>query len=119
MGFPFTYICDLLQQLEDELRSSKKEKTPSQAIVASWFEKHRSRLNSPDNDASAVLSTLLPERRTDRVYCMQAKRLQSIIGSVLCLGHSRVLELRRHMNPGSGVDLGDCVEGILEATVSS
>ncbi|RYP71880.1 hypothetical protein DL769_004593 [Monosporascus sp. CRB-8-3] len=81
-----------------------------------WFKEHRSRLASVDNDASAVLSTLLPERRTDRVYCIQATRLHSIIGHALGLGYSRVLELRRHETPGSGVDLGDCVEGILKST---
>ena len=118
MPFPYTYICDLLQKLEDELLSSKKQKTPSNAIVANWFESHRSRLNSPDNDAGALLSTLLPERRTDRVYIIQAARLHSILGHALGLGHSRVLELRRHMTPGSGVDLGDCVESILTSTVS-
>lgn len=118
MPFPYAYICDLLQKLEDETLSTKKEKTPAKAIIANWFESHRSRLHSPDNDASAVLSTLLPERRTDRVYSIQATRLRSIIGRALLLGQSRVLELRRHIIPGSGVDLGDCVESILTSTVS-
>ncbi|RYP46824.1 hypothetical protein DL768_007029 [Monosporascus sp. mg162] len=116
MPFPFTYVCDLLQQLDDELHSTKKQKAPNKAIIARWFKEHRSRLTSVDNDASTVLSTLLPERRTDRVYCIQATRLHSIIGHALGLGYSRVLELRRHETPGSGVDLGDCVESILKST---
>ena len=119
MPFPYAYICDLLQKLDDETLSTKKEKTPGKAIIANWFKSHHSRLHSPDNDASAVLSTLLPERRTDRVYSIRATRLRSIIGRALLLGQSRVLELRRHIMPGSGVDLGDCVESILTSTVSA
>ncbi|RYP01705.1 hypothetical protein DL764_006130 [Monosporascus ibericus] len=103
-------------RLDNELHSTKKQKEPSKAIIAGWFKEHRSRLTSVDNDASAVLSTLLPERRTDRVYCIQATRLHSIIGHALGLGYSRVLELRRHETPGSGGDLGDCVESILKST---
>ncbi|RYP24484.1 hypothetical protein DL765_000504 [Monosporascus sp. GIB2] len=116
MPFPFTYVCDLLQQLDDELHSTKTQKATSKTIVAGWFKEHRSRLASVDNDAGAILSALLPERRTDRVYCIQATRLHSIIGHALGLGYSRVLELRRHETPGSGVDLGDCVESILKST---
>ncbi|RYC57790.1 hypothetical protein CHU98_g8429 [Xylaria longipes] len=113
------YICDLLQQLDDEVRKSPGKQTPSEAIVQSWFQHHHSLIHVPSNDACAILSMLLPERRTDRVYNIQAPRLQSIFGKALMLGASRVLELRRWTESGSGVDLGDCVESVLRRTPNS
>ncbi|KAI4867245.1 hypothetical protein F4820DRAFT_213273 [Hypoxylon rubiginosum] len=116
MPFPYRYICDLLQQLEDESCKSERKQTPSKAIIEIWFREHHSRLNAPDNDASAILSTLLPERRTDRVYNIQVARLESIVGKALLLGSSRVQELRRYQTPALGIDLADCIERILEYT---
>ncbi|XXG99763.1 exosome 3'-_5 exonuclease subunit ski4 (Csl4) [Hypoxylon texense] len=116
MPFLYRYICDLLQRLEDESRKAEHKQTPSKAIVEAWFREHRSRLDAPDNDASAILSTLLPERRTDRVYNIQVARLESIIGKALFLGSSRVQELRRYQTPALGIDLADCIERILERT---
>ncbi|CAJ2508173.1 Uu.00g093590.m01.CDS01 [Anthostomella pinea] len=119
MPFPFRYICDLLQDLEDDIRKAKSYPTSGKAIIARWFDQHRLQLHAPGNDVCAILSTLLPERRTDRVYFIQAPRLQSIVGQALCLGFSRVAELRRYQTPGLGIDLGDCVERILERTPNS
>lgn len=118
MPFPFRFICDLLQQLDDELRSAKKQKTSSRDIIEAWFRVHRERLDAPTVDASAVLSTLLPERRTDRVYGIQALKLEGIIGNALCLGSTRLKQLRRYKIAGEGLDLADCVENILTGTVS-
>ncbi|KAI1138781.1 hypothetical protein F5Y05DRAFT_350720 [Hypoxylon sp. FL0543] len=112
MPFPFRYICDLLQQLDDESRKESKQ-IPAKVIIETWFREHHVRLNAQENDACAILSTLLPERRTDRVYCIQATRLESIFGKALLLGASRVQELRRYRTPALGVDLADCIEGIL------
>ncbi|KAI0592842.1 hypothetical protein F4775DRAFT_599219 [Biscogniauxia sp. FL1348] len=116
MPFPYAYICDLLQQLEDELQKPESKRIPSKTVVTNWFDQHRALLNAPGSDACAILSTLLPERRTDRVYLIQAPRLQSIIGQAFLLGASRVKELRCYQTPGLGVDLGDCVEGLLKRT---
>ncbi|KAI1632046.1 hypothetical protein F4809DRAFT_629375 [Biscogniauxia mediterranea] len=116
MPFPYTYICDLLQQLEDELQKPESNRISSKTIVANWFDEHRSLLNAPGSNACAILSTILPERRTDRVYFIQAPRLQSIIGQAFLLGASRVKELRCYQTPGLGVDLGDCVESLLKRT---
>lgn len=115
MPFPYRYTCDLLQRIDDE-QSAKKRKKPDNTIVKEWFLEHRLRLDAPTVDASAILSTLLPQRRTDRVYGIQASRLESIIGSALTLGHSRVKELRSYKTPALGRDLGDCVEAILTRT---
>ncbi|KAI0106469.1 hypothetical protein GGR51DRAFT_171296 [Nemania sp. FL0031] len=119
MPFPYRYICDLLQELDDELRKSPGRQTPPDVIVKSWFQQHRSLIDAPGNNACAILCTLLPERRTDRVYNIQAPKLQSIFGKALMLGASRVLELRRWIEPGSGIDLADCVEGVLRKTPNS
>ncbi|KAI1375198.1 hypothetical protein F4677DRAFT_423513 [Hypoxylon crocopeplum] len=116
MPFPYRYICDLLQQLDDNSRKEERNQTPTKTIVGAWFHEHRSGLNAPENDSSAILSTLLPERRTDRVYFIQTPRLESIFGKALLLGASRVQELRRYRTSGQGVDLADCVEGILKGT---
>ncbi|KAI0840027.1 hypothetical protein F5Y06DRAFT_246220 [Hypoxylon sp. FL0890] len=115
MPFPFRYICDLLQQLDNESRKENKQ-IPAKIIIENWFCEHRIRLNAQENDACAILSTLLPERRTDRVYFIQTTRLESIFGKALLLGASRVQELRRYRTPALGVDLADCVEGILSRT---
>ncbi|KAI0977048.1 hypothetical protein F4678DRAFT_411633 [Xylaria arbuscula] len=119
MPFPYRYICDLLQQLDDEARKSPEKQTPSDVIVRSWFRQHRSLLNAPGNDACAVLSMLLPERRTDRVYNIQAPKLQSIFGKALRLGASRVLELRRWTESSSAIDLAGCIERALLQTPNS
>lgn len=119
MPFPYRYICDLLQQLDDELRKSPEKQTSCDVIVQSWFQQHRSLLDAPGNDACAIISMLLPERRTDRVYNIQAPKLQSIFGKALMLGASRVMELRRWTQPGLGIDLADCVESTLRRTPNS
>ncbi|KAI0011214.1 hypothetical protein F4779DRAFT_626714 [Xylariaceae sp. FL0662B] len=116
MPFPYRYICDLLQQLDDEIHKEARRQIPATTIIEKWFQEHRSRLNAPENDACAILSSLLPEKRTDRVYGIQVTRLQSIIGQALLLGASRVQELRRYTIPGLGLDLADCVENILKRT---
>ncbi|KAK7996328.1 ATP dependent dna ligase domain protein [Apiospora marii] len=119
MPFQYKFVCDLLQQLEDEAHSTSKERTPTRTIIERWFHEHRVRLDAPTVNGCAVISTLLPERRTDRVYGIQTTRLESIVGQALILGSSRVKELRRYKTPGQGVDLGDCIESILSRAPNS
>ncbi|KAI0016051.1 hypothetical protein F4780DRAFT_715191 [Xylariomycetidae sp. FL0641] len=113
MPFPYRYICDLLQDLDDESHKDADTQTPASTLIQHWFRKHRSLLDVAENDAGAILSTLLPERRTDRVYGIQTRRLESIFGKAQLLGSSRVQELRLYTKPGHGLDLGDCVERVL------
>lgn len=117
MPFLYRRVCDLLQALDDDFRVSRDHAVSGDRIVERWFADHRSRLDAQDTDACAVLSTILPERRTDRVYGVQTNRLQNIVASALALGRSRVQELGQWTVPGSGVDLADCVETILTRTV--
>ncbi|KAI1262520.1 hypothetical protein F5Y18DRAFT_430066 [Xylariaceae sp. FL1019] len=116
MPFLFTFICDLLQDLEREVQRPAKRRTDPETIIEAWFCKHKSSLNVAGNDDSAILSTLLPERRSDRVYYMQSPRLQSIFGRIQGLQQSRLRELRRYLEPGSGLDLAECIEDILTVT---
>ncbi|KAF3025834.1 hypothetical protein E8E14_014708 [Neopestalotiopsis sp. 37M] len=71
MPFPFRYICDLLQTLHDETRPKKRQKDSQKGLVEEWFIKHRKLLDAPSTDGAAVLSTLLPGNRPDRVYGIQ------------------------------------------------
>ncbi|KAI1867972.1 uncharacterized protein JN550_006779 [Neoarthrinium moseri] len=116
MPFPFRHICDLLQRLEDEVKLAKKPTSSSQTIIQEWFREHRVRLDAPDVDVSSILSTLLPERRTDRVYGIQVLTLEGIFGSAQSLAAARLRILRQYKTPGIGHDLGDCVENILNIT---
>ncbi|KAI9149316.1 DNA ligase 4 [Paramyrothecium foliicola] len=90
-----------------------KEHKPA---VTAWFARHRDRINAHDTNIAAILSTLLPEKRTDRVYCIRAATLEKIIGRSLMLGASRISELALYRKPGHGADLADCVERILSVT---
>ncbi|KAL2119575.1 hypothetical protein VTJ04DRAFT_6536 [Mycothermus thermophilus] len=115
MPFPFTYVCDLLERLDKNLTSRTGFKTPG-TIISDWFRAHQATFARNDNLSGPLLSTLLPEKRTDRVYNLKEKRLQTIIGRALGLGRSRLAELSRWMNPEAGVDLAGCVEMILKET---
>lgn len=114
MPLPFSAVCDLLEQ-SYRLCQSRKSNV---AAVHAWFRRHRTAVDAHDTDLAALLSTLLPEKRTDRVYCIQTPTLEKIIGRALMLGASRMLELTTYKWPGAGVDLADCVERILTVTVS-
>jgi DNA ligase-4 len=117
MPFRFVYVCDLLQELDDNQRARAGQKINSN-IIDQWFLSHRGLLVRDDFNASALLSALLPEKRTDRVYSLQSRSLARIIARTLGLGRSRIKELERWEQAGAGVDLGDCVERILTTTVS-
>ncbi|CAG9954216.1 unnamed protein product [Clonostachys rosea f. rosea IK726] len=112
MRIPFSLVCELLDEAYALFLSRKDHK----AAVRSWFQHHRDRINAHDASLSALLSTLLPGMRSDRVYCIQATRLEKIIARGLCLGSSRVAELTRYRSSGNDVDLADCVERVLSIT---
>jgi DNA ligase 4 len=113
MPIPFTVVCDLLEDCHKSCVARKSHST----IVAQWFSRHRALIDAHDSSLVALLSTLLPETRTDRVYAIQPPTLAKIISRGLGLGHSRIAELQRYRKSGSGVDLADCVRSILYATV--
>ncbi|KAF4455293.1 dna ligase 4 [Fusarium albosuccineum] len=114
MPLPFLLVSGLLEQAH-ELSVAKKS---TSSVIARWFTEHRSYISAHDTSLSALLSTLLPDKRTDRVYCIQAPTLEKIIGRAFFLGSSRIVELSQYRQPGLGIDLADCVSRILTATPS-
>lgn len=115
MPFPFGKVCDLLQRLENDLKRKRNQKGAEQ-IVQAWFTEHRPTVDYDDTDKCALLSTLLPERRTDRVFDIKEKKLSRIFARAHGLGHTRIQRLTRYEIPGSGVDLAECFEEILTET---
>ncbi|WZH44758.1 Dna ligase 4 [Fusarium acuminatum] len=114
MPLPFSLVCELLEQSYD-LSLAKKS---CSSVVIKWFTRHRSHVDAHDTSLSALLSTLLPDKRTDRVYYIQTPSLERIVGRAFFLGSSRIVELAQYRQPGSGVDLADCVSRILTVTPS-
>lgn len=115
MTFPFSLVCELLQSLENDQRRRRNQKG-ERAIIEDWFARYRKELDDEGTDKCALLSTLLPEKRTDRVFGIKEKTLQPKIARACGLGHSRVKELSRWTIPGSGLDLAECAEEILQQT---
>jgi DNA ligase-4 len=115
MPLAFAAVCELLEECYRLCVSGRSLRN----TVESWFAHHRSRVDAHDTDIVALLSTLLPEKRPDRVYFIQAGSLEKIIGRSLALGASRIGELTRYRQIGSNIDLAGCVEGILQSTAST
>ncbi|GKT58608.1 LOW QUALITY PROTEIN: ATP dependent DNA ligase domain-containing protein [Colletotrichum tofieldiae] len=113
MTLSFVLVCDLLEQAHKHCKSGDRNLNQR---VSNWFTQHRRHVDDPGTDASALLSTLLPDKRTDRVYAIQADTLSNIIGRALRLGTSRLKELRRYKEAGRGEDLAECVARILKET---
>jgi DNA ligase-4 len=116
MPFLFSYVCDLLQRLDDN-RNARSGLRSNATIIQAWIREHHGLLYRDDHSSAPLLSALLPEKRTDRVYFIREKKLQIVIGRALGLGRSRIAELARWNNPEARHDLADCVESILTQTV--
>lgn len=112
-GFPFAYVCNLLQRCEDNAKQCGP-KTNHQ-FIKEWFASHKRRI-AENVDLSALVSTLLPTKRPDRVYSIQIKRLTSIVARAHHLGRTRVLQLEAWQQPGSGKDFAECVRDVLNDT---
>ncbi|KAK5119847.1 hypothetical protein LTR85_007173 [Meristemomyces frigidus] len=120
MQLPFARLSSLLSQLEDiEVRDPpllqvhKLEAT--KAVTARWFRSNRAAITELDvPGAVALLSTFLPERRTDRVYGIQAPTLCRVLSRGLNLSASRTKDLQAWREPSRG-DLAACVERVLRA----
>jgi DNA ligase 4 len=117
MPFPFLLVCQLLENVHKHCSSRSRQSNDN--IVIEWFAENRAAIDAEDVDASALLSTLLPEKRTDRVYGIKAPSLERIVGRAMGLGSSRIRELTLYRQPGLGKDLADCVESIFTSTVSA
>ncbi|OJD32992.1 atp-dependent dna ligase domain-containing protein [Diplodia corticola] len=116
MTFRFTWICDLLQAIEDiECRDPPylpdRRRVLVRTTIERWFRCHRKDINHPDTDGAAILSTLFPHTRTDRVYNIKAPRLEKLVARCLSYRAEKVRELGAWRLPGRG-DLGACLERI-------
>ncbi|KAJ9658846.1 hypothetical protein H2201_007627 [Coniosporium apollinis] len=118
MPFRFSHLCQLLESLEEIerhdpplLRDARRDKV--QKTVVAWFRVHRRTIEAPGTDRVALLSSLFPERRTDRVYLLQAPRLSQAIARGLELRSDKLATLDRFKSPGNG-DLGDCLARVLK-----
>ncbi|CAN8095895.1 unnamed protein product [Discula destructiva] len=112
MPFPFTVVCDLLQDLENN-QNRKRPGRSNIRITKDWFTEHRDLIHGPAVDSVALLSTLLPERRTDRVFFIKEKSLERIVSSACGLGTRKELLRRWETAPRAGLDFAECVEDIL------
>jgi DNA ligase 4 len=115
MPFPFLYVCDLLEALQDIGAHDppflpKEAERISKEVIERWFVNHRRRIDN-ETDGLVLLSTLLPEKRPERAYMLQANSLEKLVGRALALPNSRRIDLERWRQPGAG-DLGDCVERV-------
>ncbi|KAI4247334.1 MAG: hypothetical protein L6R42_009666, partial [Xanthoria sp. 1 TBL-2021] len=120
MPFLFSAVTDLLQALEDNAASTKKAMKgwldqKNKDHIESWVKSYKVTVDSPVVDAVAVLSALFPDKRTDRVYGLQAPSLSKILGRCFKLGTARIKQLDQWKTPGNG-DLGVCVERTLRET---
>jgi len=121
MAFRFVYICDLLEELGNVFSRyppylPKDAEQKSREVISHWFKKHRQKIRC-EADGLVLLSTLLPEKRTDKVYELREKSLERIIARSLSLSTSRYTDLVRWREPGAG-DLADCLERVQRQTVS-
>jgi len=120
MPVAFSDITTLLTRCEDiethDPPFLPKDKVARlQETIESWFRSHRRRINELDVEgATSLLSSLLPERRTDRVYGIQALSLCRILGRGLSLSAARLKDLHAYKDAGRG-DLAQCFERVLNA----
>lgn len=116
MPFKFRHLCDLLQLLDDN--RIKKKVTGQQArnldtpIILSWFNEHERHIPRHGTGAVAFLSCLFPERRADRVYNVQEKRLEKIVGRSLGLGTTRLIHLSS-WRTANGADFAQTVQNVM------
>ena len=118
MAFKFAVFCNLLSSLEDIWRrdppylpADRQERLRRE--TENWFKAHRRSIDSLDAVSTvALLSSLLPERRTDRVYGLQNSTLARTLCRSLSLSSSRSSDLQAYKIPGNG-DLAECLERVL------
>ena len=116
MGFKFSYVCDLLSQLDSnrvlKATTAARKIDPDTSTVIAWFKRHSKLIHDGRTDRLALLSCLFPKKRPDRVYNLREASLVKVIGRCLLLGTSRKQELDLWRTRGRG-DLGQCVENVM------
>lgn len=119
MPFKFSVVCQLLSDLEAIVTRNppslpRDRDCEVRQKIQYWFKCNRRSIDLDEIDGVALLSTLLPEKRTDRVYGLQEARLCKILARCLRLNKGETKILQSWNSPGSG-DLGACVQRLLKA----
>ncbi|KIW07319.1 uncharacterized protein PV09_02169 [Verruconis gallopava] len=118
MPFRFSHVCQLLTDLEsvvthDPPYLTKTRDEELKRKIEYWFRCHRKAIDLGEVDGVALLSTLLPEKRADRVYGLQEARLCKVIARCLRLNKANTKILQDWKKSGHG-GLGGCVQRILK-----
>ena len=119
MALHFATLCHLFSQIEDvtlqELPIILEKDKAIEKLIKAWFQNHRQCIKGLSvHGTVALLSACLPQRRTDRVYGIQAPRLCKILSRCLGLSLSRARDLQAYTEPGRG-DLATCLQRVLKA----
>lgn len=117
MPFKFVHLCDLFARLEaieerDPPLLPPERRGLTRKTIEQWFRNHRRAIDASTTDGVALLSSLFPERRIDRVYNIQQAGLVRHLARCLKLGNSRIKQLYAFRIRGNG-DLAACVERVL------
>ena len=118
MPIPFNSVFDLLNKLEKNRTkswSNGKIQDLDARTIAAWFNKYNDIIPRRGPQAVAFLSCLFPERRPDRVFGLQVRRLETIIQRAQCLGSTRMKDLQS-WRTSDGMDFASCVEHVMAAT---
>lgn len=117
MGFPFAWVCDLLEELEKlasvPLLPNIFKKRMNDKTVQ-WLRNHCNRLNAHDTDADTVILSFKPETRADRDYGLDSRSLEQIIARALDLPRKHIKTLQMWRQQPTRSDLSLCVEKVLE-----
>src|SRR5271154_5385264 len=116
MAFKFKWLCELLEDLDkNRLRKAvhgARSLNLDDKVVVSWFNQHSHRITRHGEEAIAFLSCVFPERRPDRNFNLQRKRLAALIGRSLLLQSTRLAQLHRWQDR-DGVDLPESVAAVM------
>ncbi|KAF2646598.1 hypothetical protein P280DRAFT_464802 [Massarina eburnea CBS 473.64] len=114
MSITFNDVCTLLEGVENisarqsrllPTEDKKDKQLKIKTTILHWFDARRRALDSPETNGGAILSTLFPHRRKDRVYGLQPPGLSKKLLKLLNLNHGAQMIFGRWSTESKG-DLG-------------
>jgi hypothetical protein len=130
MTIAYTHVCDLLQACEDIRTATRREPVTVTGwkdhctarlyiTLREWFQRHREAITSSGTDKPALMSTLFPDRRRDRVYDMAARSLWKVIaGGLHITGTTREAEMAQAVDRGT-LSMSKAVECLMQQVGSN
>ena len=115
MGFPFAWVCDLLEDLEKLASAPLLPNILKRQIndkTVQWLRNHCRRLNAHDTDADIVIQMFKPE--TYKYHGLATRDLEQIIARALSLPRKHIKTLQEWRQEPPKGDLALCVEKVLE-----